>query len=71
MIELLHITDPENYPKRKGNFEVQPVKMLLDGVEAYGLSPEILKDENYSFVDFTKYKIKKFEPLKINENFLE
>ena len=70
-MKLLHITDPENYPKRKGVFEVQPVKMLLDGEEAFALNPDILKNKDYDFADLSKYKIREFEPLKINENFIE
>ncbi len=70
-MRLIHITDPENYPKRKGVFEVQPVKMLLDGKEAYALNTAILKNKDYDFADLGKYEIKEFEPLKINENFIE
>ena len=31
------VTDIENYPKKHENGEIMPVKMLLDGVEAFCL----------------------------------
>lgn len=60
---MLHITDIENCPKRSGSYEVNPVKMLLDGKEAFALHPKILENKDYDFAELQNYELKDFESI--------